>query len=295
MIRSAAAANARARRLVGADPLTARFGHLDEHQTSAEVSTGLEHVLDDPELLFESLGVVQAVDADDQPRAGRQVQLTIDRPPAQVGRRCRRENRIGPVDPDRECADRGGGAGVRHVPPCPVDARVAEQRRALQEIVAVVGGLHAQEVAPEQPAHQIRSVGAAVEDPCGGPGDMPEGGDRARRQAHAQHRRRECEVVVLDQDNRRPGIGFMHGSFDESRVRVPIHPGIDVPEHGPDPHGMAQRPEPFVGEAVVVAAPDILRQTDVAEVEGRVTVRDPDCSTVDNRVRIPGGVRNPDA
>ena len=83
---------------------------------------------------------------------------------------------------------------------------------------------------------------------------MPEGDDRAERQALPDHAGRQREVVVLHEHQRRlGGTGFFSDGVGEAAVDHPVGVEIVGPEHRADVGLVAQRPQRFVGESVVVA------------------------------------------
>ena len=78
----------------------------------------------------------------------------------------------------------------------------------------------------------------------------------------AHHRRQQGEVVVLDQHDRVVAAGLGDHRVGEALVDRPVGLPVALAEHRPHVRDVAQRPEAFVGEAVVVALLLLLGQPD---------------------------------
>ena len=85
------------------------------------------------------------------------------------------------------------------------------------------------------------------------PRNVPEGDDGGAWQALAHHARQEREVVVLHQDDRVLGVRLVGDDLGEAAVHLLVVLPVGRAEHRPRMRDMAERPEAFVGEAVVVA------------------------------------------
>lgn len=124
---------------------------------------------------------------------------------------------------------------------------------------------------------------------------MPERDDETRWKTLPQHPRDQCEVIILHEYERRTTGGFVSNSCSESSIRPSIHAEVAAPEYWLDVNGMAERPEPLVGKAVVVPAVLIVGEPHVTETKLRVGGRHHQCpASVDNiRVGVPGAVCHP--
>jgi hypothetical protein len=65
---------------------------------------------------------------------------------------------------------------------------------------------------------------------------------------------RQCEVVVLHEQERRRGRGLVGDGSREAHVRGPIGQEVPRSKYRLDPKGMTQGPEALVRESIVVAA-----------------------------------------
>jgi len=114
------------------------------------------------------------------------------------------------------------------------------------------------DAAPQETLEQLLAERADAESLRVGPGDVPEGQDGGARQALADEPRRQREVVVLHQDDGVLAVGFRADRVGEAAVHLLVMLEVLAPEAGPRVRDMAERPQAFVGEPVVVA-PLLLR------------------------------------
>ncbi len=152
-----------------------------------------------------------------------------------------------------------------HRPRPVVDLRVGEERLAgAQEGARPALGLEADDVAGAERAADLLDHLAREEAPVVGvrPGDVDEELDQRVGDRAANRRRRQVEVVVLQQDHRRPAgtPRLVHHRLGEQLVhhRVPLAPGavrlaIDVRRARGVPQVVLHEPEQRVGDHVVIA------------------------------------------
>ena len=134
-----------------------------------------------------------------------------------------------------------------------LDPRLEEAIDGLDEVLAVEARVEAEDRAAEHALENLPPPGADAEGFGVGPGDVPEGQDGRPRQAGADHRRQQREVVVLHQDDRILAARLLDDGIGEALVDVPVVLPVGFPEHRAHMGDMTQRPHAFVGEAVVVA------------------------------------------
>jgi hypothetical protein len=82
---------------------------------------------------------------------------------------------------------------------------------------------------------------------------MPEAQNRRAWKLRAQKTRHEGEMVVLDQNDRLFGRDFARNCVSEALVHGAIVLEVVAPEQGLSVREMAERPQRFVREPVVVA------------------------------------------
>lgn len=101
---------------------------------------------------------------------------------------------------------------------------------------------------------------------------MPEQHDDRLRQAFAHHLRHQRQVIILDQHHRTRARGFGHHGLGEAAVDPHVMLPIGAAESRLDVGAVAQRPQAFVGQAVVVAGDFVLVQPQAAQTVGCVQV-----------------------
>ncbi len=228
----------------------------------------LEQALDGAEALDDALGVVEAVDTDAELVFGRQV-VQLAYAAAAVRHALLQHLRFRrPGDRNRvaahggELAAEGDGEGFA------VDARLEKAIHRIDEVVAVELGMKAENAAAEQARKDLVAPGADGEGLGIGPGYVPEGDDRGIGQFLADHARQQGEVVVLHQHDGVLGLGLAcHGAGELAVDRDVLRP-VARAEGRPHVGDVAQRPQPLVGEAVVVAGLLLRRKPDAADLVG---------------------------
>jgi hypothetical protein len=171
------------------------------------------------EPLLDALGVVDAIDADAEQHIGREPELAPHLATTGIGdgrRPVRASARA-----TRSRWGRGGRASC--APPCTIalalaiDAALHEGVDRVDEVVAVLLGVEADDARAEQAGEQLFAPRADADALRVGPGDVPEGEDRRARQALADHLRREGEVVVLHEHDRIVGVDLLAHGVGELR------------------------------------------------------------------------------
>ena len=176
-----------------------------------------------------------------------------------------------PMDRDRIRLDQRGVALVRDQRMLVLDAGLQEAIHRFDEVLAVIAGLEPHDGTTQQPFEDFGFPRADTERFGVGPGDVPEGDDRRLRQAFADQRRQQREVVVLHQHHRVGRIRLGDHRVGKAFVDFAIALPVGFAENRPHMRDMAQRPQPLVGKAVVVALLFFLGQPDPAQrVAGRL-------------------------
>ena len=130
------------------------------------------------------------------------------------------------------------------------------------------------------------------------PRDVPEDRGARVRALALDEPGQEREVVVLDQDHRRLGArDLLQHRGRELLVDRPVVRPVLRAELGPVVHDVAERPQPLVGEAVVVPRLLLRREPDALEREARVVGGHAEAAPRVRglAVRVAAGLRDPDA
>src|SRR5688572_15223334 len=113
--------------------------------------------------------------------------------------------------------------------------------------------MESQDARSEEPQNDLLMPGADRDALGVGPGNVPERDDGRPRQPSADHGRRQGEVIVLYENDRILGIDLLAYGRGEFLVdSIVVFPVLRA-ERGPGVRHVAQWPDPFVGEPVVVA------------------------------------------
>ncbi len=181
-----------------------------------------------------------------------------------AGRRLHPADR--PFKRDRIGTDQRAVSLHHHRVLLPVSARFQIAVHGIQKIVAVELRVEAENAASQQAFQHFVAPGTDAH-PLGiGPGNVPEDNDGGGGQALANHRGRQGEVIILHQDD-----GILRVHFAAHRVGKFLVDGAVLPpvlgaEDGPRVRHVAERPQPFVGKAVVVTLLFFFREPDAPDV-----------------------------
>ena len=158
-------------------------------------------------------------------------------------------------------------------------------------------GVEAQDRRAEQPVDDLLAPGADRERLRVRPGNVPEGDDRGARQPLADHARRHREVIVLHQHDRVLALRLLHHGVGEAAVDRDVMVEIALAEDRPHEGDMAQRPQPLVGEAVVIAVLLLLAEPDAAQRIGGIVGRHRDAVVAVDALAVgrARAMRDPDA
>src|SRR5262249_7316288 len=184
--------------LVAGDARAAGRGELDEHEPLAILGPALEEAAHGLDPLRQPLGVVEPLDADPQ-KLARDAELAQDVFAGGLGRV---EYELG-GHADGKRLDEGGPLAARHRELLPLHAGLDGALGRLQEIVAVVLRVEADDVRPQHAEEQLLLPGADAEGLGVGPRDVPEESDAGIGARALDEAGQEREVVVLDEDERR--------------------------------------------------------------------------------------------
>ncbi len=192
------------------------------------------------------LRVVEPLDSEDEP-AALVLALQLREQPGCLGLLQRRSKAFN-VDPDRVHADPDAPTVQLERVGLRVDAEDPQARRA--EVPRIVADLEAHVIGAEHAAQELLPLGQKAIHLGGREGRMQEEADREPRLAHAQHRRNEHQVEVVDPD---PTLRLAVG---EDRVREAlVHLDVALPGLGRDAQSVGEvveeRPERVVADLVV--------------------------------------------
>ena len=271
-----------------------RHRDLDERQLAVEPRPPGEQRVEGAEALGYPLGVVEAVDAHPDER-GVDAQLAAQ--PVLLGLEGRRPgHRLDAVvvHADGHRADGHGAAPDLEPAAGPPRAELGPRRG--QEVAPVALELEREEVAVGQPLEDLAAIGADAQLVGVGERDVPEQGDPRSRPELPQEPRHQGQVVVLHEDRggdvRQLGVD----GVGEAAVHALVDPPVLGPEHRLDVGDVAERPQPLVGEPLVVVVLLGLGQPDAPQIVGRRIGGDPHpVVVVDGQpVGVAGPVRDPD-
>ena len=276
-------------------------GGANLHKRKAALVGGVkfEKVLDASEALQNSLGVVEAIDADPQ-QACFDAEFGAERGAFVAGvaplERFRRGLRK--RDTDRVGAHASHVASAVDGETIPFGESFEGAVHCCQEIIAVRLDVETDEIGSQKAIQQFALPGADAEDFGIGPGDMPEDGYASVGARFLDHAGKQREVIVLDEDDGR--FGAFH--FLEHGVgKVAIHALVIQPILGPKDRArvrdVTERPQTLVGKAFVVAL--LLRggEPDAAQRVARVIRRNAETIVgIDGfAIGVAGTVRDPGA
>ena len=278
--------------LVAIDHPAAGSGELHEYEPLAVFGIGLEEEAQRPDPLRQALGVVDALDPHPD-------ELGLDSEPAQE---------LGPGDAQRVVDELGRDAdrerlhvrrvlAARHRETLPVDARLERAVDRLQEVVAVVLGVEADQVGAEHAEQELALPRADPERLEVGPRDVPEDGDPRVGALGLDERRQRREVIVLDEHQGRLGVlDLVQHGVGELLVHLEVVRPVVGPEHRARVHDVAQRPQPLVREAGVVPLLLLLREPHPPERVARIVDRHADAAAAVHGlpVGVAAAVRDPD-
>ena len=155
--------------------------------------------------------------------------------------------------------------GDRHV--LAVDLAFHEAIHGVEEILAVIAGMKPQDVGRQHVQQHFALPRTHAESLGIGPGDVPEQRDRRLGYFLADELRQQREMEILYQDHGTVGVRF--GGHDLGELGVHFLVGAPIAGAKRRPHigQMAQRPQPFIGEPIVVS---LLLSSGVSQTRRRV-------------------------
>ena len=165
-----------------------------------------------------------------------------------------------------------------------------------QEVAAIALELKGEQVVGEQPVRMLRRPRADPEPVRIRPRDVPEQRGARVRHPRAQRRRHEGQVVVLDEDRGVRDPDFFADRRGETRVDVAIRGPVLGAKLRTHVNEMTERPEPLVGEPVVVRGEGRLLEPEPAQLVRRALRRHEHSVRLVDDLAIgrPGAVRHPD-
>ena len=209
-------------------------------------------------------------------------------------RRCAYD-RVVPFDANRIRANERRVPVVRDYAPLWIDVAVEHGFNCLEEVGAVLRCLESNDIGAEQAFEQLPSPRTDSKNLPVWPGNVPEGHDRVPRTVVPNHPWNEREVVVVDEHHRSVTSDFIaHGCREP-----PVHNAVIVEITGPKDrlhvYVMAERPESFVGKAIVVTSILVTGDRDLPQAVGWIGGGHVlPAAIVDTvHVGVPGGVCHP--
>ena len=275
-----------------------RGADLSQGESTLKLRVLIEQTFDRAETLEQSLRVVDAVHTDSENLgfdteglAQRGALVGLAREQFAAGRGGFRKR-----DADRIRSNAGRVPESSDSEPIPLGERLDGPIHARQKIVAVPLRVEADQVSAEEAIHEFARKGADPEHLGIGPRHVPEDRHARIRPGLLHDARQQCKVVVLHQENGRGHAGHF---FENGVSKHTVHFLILVPvfgsEHRTGVGNVTKRPEPLVGEAVVVAALLLGRHPHATQGVSRAIWRDaqPVVFVDDDTVGIGRAVRNP--
>ena len=168
----------------------------------------------------------------------------------------------------------------------------------VQEVLAVVMDVKAQQVVPQQTMQQLLAPRKGAEDLPVGPRNVPElPAHHPSVTALPEHARQQTEVIVLNEDQRPPIADLLHHSVGKDAVRRLISRPVLRTEFRPREGDVAERPEALIGQPVVKAALQLRVDPDATELVAWVLRRDHHTAVLIHRlpISVPCPMRHPGA
>ena len=134
-----------------------------------------------------------------------------------------------------------------------VDAALQKPVHARHEIIAVKLRMKSDDAASQHPFHNLLLPGTNSKTLGIGPGNVPEHQHRGLREAFANQPGHQREMIILNKDDGIVGIHFLARRIGELPVNFLVISPVFAAKYRACMGQMAERPEPFVGEPVVVA------------------------------------------
>jgi hypothetical protein len=156
-------------------------------------------------------------------------------------------------------------ASIRHPRRFVFDACLHVAIDGVDEVAAVVLRVEAEDGAAEHPVEELRAPRTDAERLGVRPRNVPERDDGGFRQAIVDVARHQGEVVILHEDDRVFGARLGTDRGGKALVHFDVLLPVAGAEHGPHVRDVTQRPQPFVREAVVIAALLLLGEPDAAQ------------------------------
>ena len=181
-----------------------------------------------------------------------------------------------PFDRDRIGPDEGLQAAEGDQRLLAIDTRFHEAIDRVEEIVAVELRVETDHRTAQQAGDDFLLPRADAEDFRVRPRNMPERDDGGVRQFIAQHARQQREVVVLDENDRIGALGLAGDGLSVTRIDALIFVPIAFAEVRPHEGHVTERPQAFIGEAVIIAILLLLAQPDAAQHIARICRRHAD-------------------
>ena len=251
MIRPDQAVHQRAEVLVGLDPGAGGHRHLHQAHLLPKLGVSLEHPLVGEEPAGYALGVVEPIDAHQDPHApiaAERLRLGLD---GGVAREILEQAR---VHAHREDAEPHFTAGELH--PVDVHGEAQDVGESGGEVAEVGGGVKADQVGAEQAFEELSAGRKGSEQLLGGKRDVEKEPDPRIRQPATEQPRQQQELVVVDPDQVAGPVLRRHHLGE---LLVGLHVGVPIAglERDLVEQVVKQRPEHPVGVALVVAGDEV--------------------------------------
>ena len=260
--------------------------HLQQAELADPLRVREQQMLQRLQPLQQALGVVEAINAEQQPGRRRQVVALAHVAPALLDRRqCKLLFGTGPANRDRVAA----GTRRRVAQAEPVDRGA--------EVGAVQLGLQPDNRAAEQALHQFALPRADRQLVGVRPRDVPEADDGGARQPRADQSRQQRKVIVLHQHDRVVRAGLGQHRVGKALIDALVVLPVALAEHRPHMRQVTQRPQALVGKAITEALLLALTQPDPPQrVLGRAGRHRADVVVIDERgIGTAAAMRDPGA
>src|SRR5688572_21449239 len=238
--------------LIVFDTRARRRSDLNKGEPANPLGIQLEKPFDCAESLFDAFRVVESIDPDANSVIARK---TVEVPhllAAGIDGLLDQLFLRRPLDRYRIPLDCRGLLPVRHSEGFAIHSRFNEPVHSVDEIVAMELGMKAENTAAQQTVEQLLPPRADPERFRIWPRNVPERNDCRRRQHFADHSRHEGKMIVLNENNWIGPFALRDRSLRELPVHFLVLFPIGCPEGRANVSDVAQRPEPFVREPVVV-------------------------------------------
>ena len=135
----------------------------------------------------------------------------------------------------------------------------------IKKIIAVVLYVKTENIVAEQAIEQFFAPGENAESLPVGPGYMPELHDFQIRPAVSQKARQQRKMIVLNKNNCRIAFGLLKHGIAKALIDAFIYLPVAAGKMRPRVDNMAQGPERFIGQAIIISILFLAGKPDTSE------------------------------